>query len=243
MSELVDKIKNTMPANAPGKLTRQQSADIVAYMLQVGQFPGGRAELGADEASLKEITWPAGVVAERRESAPSSPQALSFPPLGNLAQVMRGIFFPSSNLIFNVQSHDPGEKKGPAAPNPAAGSFSWVDWGAGIYSGWDLVDNAAVSLAAAAPMMLTPGLRCENGRPAPVTDADWVKFTQEMVEAARIAYKASQTRNQETVSDATGVLADACMHCHEIYRDKRGRGAAAARDPLDPSNKAARCVR
>jgi cytochrome c5 len=243
LSELVDKVKNTMPASSPGKLTRQQSADLVAYILQVGQFPGGRAELGVDDAALKQITWPAGLVADRtRASAPASGQPLSFVPLGNLAQVMRGVFFPSSNLIFNVQSHDPAEKRAPAAPNPAAGSFSWVDWGAGIYSGWDLVDNAAVSLADIAPMMLTPGLRCENGKPAPVTDADWVKFTLEMVEAAKVAYKASQTRNQETVSEATGVLADACMHCHEVYRDKRGRGASA-RDPLDPSNKAARCVR
>jgi len=87
LSELVDKIKNTMPANAPGKLTRQQAADIVAYMLQVGQFPGGRAELGADEASLKEITWPAGVVAERRESAPSFAAGAVLSALGNLAQV------------------------------------------------------------------------------------------------------------------------------------------------------------
>lgn len=240
LSDLVDKVKNTMPASAPGQLSRQQSADIVAHILRTNRFPSGRGELGSDEAGLKQIGWPAGVVAERR-TPPAAP-GLSGPPLGNLAQVMRGIFFPSSNLIFNVQSHDPGaQRKGTPPPNPAAGSFSWVDWGAGIYAGWDLVDNAAVVLAQAAPLMLTPGLRCENGRPVPMNDAEWIKFTQEMVEAARTAYKASQTRNQETVSEATGVLADACMHCHEVYRDKRRPNVP--RDLVDPANKAARCVK
>ena len=47
LSDLVDKIQKTMPQNDPGKLTRQQSADVVAYMLQVGKFPAGRAELRA----------------------------------------------------------------------------------------------------------------------------------------------------------------------------------------------------
>ena len=106
VSELANKIQNTMPANDPGKLTRQQAADILAYMLQVGKFPAGQAELGADEAALKQITFPARPRPSlerggRRGGAPC------FPPAGNMAQVMRGILFPSSNLIFNVQGHDP----------------------------------------------------------------------------------------------------------------------------------------
>jgi hypothetical protein len=50
------------------------------------------------------------------------------------------------------------------------------------------------------------------------------------------AYKASQTRNQETVSDATNVIADACLHCHEVYRDHPGARPGA------PPNRAARCT-
>jgi len=37
------------------------------------------------------------------------------------------------------------------------------------------------------------------------------------------------------VSDVSNQLADACLHCHERYRDKPGGTTA------DPSNKAARC--
>ena len=150
---------------------------------------------------------------------------------------MRGTLFPSSNLIFNVQGQDPGgQKTGAAYQPPTDGAFSWVAWGAGIYSGWELVDYAAVSIADVAPLLLTPGRRCENGRPVPVERADWVKFTTELVEAGRAAYKASQSRNQEAVSEVSNQLADACLHCHEVYRDKPGGTEA------DPSNKAARCV-
>ncbi|HYR43795.1 MAG TPA: cytochrome c [Terriglobia bacterium] len=237
LSELFSKIRNTMPQDNPGKLTAQETADIVAYILQSGKFPAGRADLGSDEAVLKQITWPA------ENAAPSKPaqgaSSPSFPPAGNLAQVMRGILFPNSNIIFTVQTHDPAEKKTTPEGAAAAGGFNWTIWGSDIYPGWELVDYAAVALAESAPLMLTPGRRCENGKPVPVNDLEWLKFTEELADAGRAAYKAAQTRNQETVSDVSGVIADACLHCHQVYRDKGGRG----RDPADPSNKASRCVK
>jgi mono/diheme cytochrome c family protein len=235
LSDLAGKIRNTMPAGATGTLTPQQSVDLVAFILKSGGFPAGKTDLAADEATLGKITWPAGLVA-----AASPGQARVYPPLGNMAQLMRGIFFPNSNLIFTVQTRDPGAPAKPTADNPNAG-FSFVDWGAGIYGGWELVDNAALALADAAPLMLVPGIRCENGRPAPVTDPEWIKFTEDLSAVARRTYRLSQTRNQEAVSDATGDLSDACAACHGVYREGRGRGGRAP-DPTDPSNKAARCM-
>jgi mono/diheme cytochrome c family protein len=238
LSALVNKIRNTMPADAPGGLTPQQSTDLVAHILKAGGFPASGAELASDEAALSRINWPAGPVVP--VVATTAAQGRVFPPLGNMAQLMRGIFFPNSNLIFTVQTHDPGAKPATPAPGNQTGGFSWVDWGAGIYGGWELIDNAAIALADASPLMLTPGIRCENGRLAPVTDADWIKFTEQMIAVARKTYQVSQTRNQEAVSEATGDLADACANCHQAYRDIRGRGRAL--DPTDPSNKAARCM-
>jgi len=237
LADLVDKILHTMPASDPGKLDRQQSTDLVAHILAVAKFPAGPSDLGMEEAQLKLITMPAAQVSSApRTIAPIASHTPSFPPAGNLAQVMRGILFPSSNLIFNVQTHDPNEVKPAAGAAGSAGGFSWVDWGAGIYKPWELVDYAAVALAESAPLMLTPGRRCENGKPVPVDQPDWIKFTEELAEAGRVAYKASQTRNQDAVSDATNQLADACLHCHAVYRDNpatRGR---------NPSNKAGRCT-
>ena len=56
LSDLVDKIQQSMPANSPGSLNRKQSADIVAFILQAGKFPTGAAELSDDAATLKTIT-------------------------------------------------------------------------------------------------------------------------------------------------------------------------------------------
>src|SRR5690349_2969295 len=83
------------------------------------------------------IAVAAGVPAVGQQSNARDSAAPPFPPVGNLAQVMRGILFPSSNLIFNVQTHNPSD---PPAPRPPAtanqGGFSWVNWGDGIYSPW-----------------------------------------------------------------------------------------------------------
>jgi S-disulfanyl-L-cysteine oxidoreductase SoxD len=233
LSALAGKIRITMPADDPGKLKPSETADLVAYILQAGKFPSGRNELGADDAVLKSIVLAA---AKPQAVAPSASQAPAFPALGNLNQVMRGILFPSSNIIFNVQTNDPGAPAKPGQTAAGAKPFSWTDWGAGIYTGWQIVDYAAVAIAESAPLMLTPGRRCENGKPVPVDRPDWIKFSLDLAEAGRAAYRASQMRSQEAVSDATNQLADACFQCHQVYRDKRGSR------PGDPAAAAAHCT-
>ena len=230
LSDLVGKIQNTMPEDAPGQLTAEEAVNLVSYVLQINEFPAGPTELSDDVAVLSQINWPAGL----SEPEPSgSLAASSAPPVGNLAEVMRGIMFPSSNLLFNAQIQDPGL---PHETFDATNNFSWVEWGAGIYSGWQIVDYAAIALADASPLFLTPGRLCENGQPVPVEQEDWIQYTEDMIEAGKAAYRASQTRDQATVSEVTNVIADACYNCHEAYRDKPGGTVD------DPSNKAARCI-
>ena len=156
---------------------------------------------------------------------PASPPAKSYPLNGNLAQLMRGVFFPNSNLIFTVQQRDPGVP--PPPPKIQPGASSVFDWGMGIYTGWQVVENAAIALADVSPLMLSPELKCENGRPAPVTDPDWIRFTDQMVSVSQRMYKLAQGKNQEAVAEATGDLSDACAACHQAYRDVRGRGRGA----------------
>jgi len=233
LSAIVDKIQATMPANAMGTVTRAQASDVVAFMLQTSKFPAGRAELSSDEAVLKTISLPGAQPQPIRTAANGA--APVFPPAGNMAQLMRGVLFPAANMIFNVQRYDPATP--PKANNQSKDAgFSWVDWGAGVYTGWEIVDYAAVALGETAPLMLTPGRRCENGKPVPVNDPEWIKFSTELYETSKAVYAAAQTRNQEKVSDITERLADMCLHCHQVYRDKR-----IGRTPDDPQNRAARC--
>jgi len=236
LGALFAKIRNTMPPDRAGALTNEQTADVVAHLLQAGGFPAGAAELTASE-STNRIRWPARAA----QSAAAAGAARSYVPVGNLAQLMRGVFFPNSNLIFTVQTHDPATPAPPPSTTAQAKGFSWVDWGAGIYGGWQLVDNAAIALADVSPLMLSPDLRCENGRAAPVTDPEWIKFTDQMIAVSKQIYRLSQTRDQEAVSVATGDLSDACAACHQAYRDVR-RGGGRPPDPTDPTIFANRCM-
>ncbi len=138
----------------------------------------------------------------------------------DLLAVMRGILFPSANLLFSVQTIDPGAKKPSANAAAPTGTVDWLTWGGSVYRGWEMVDYAAISIAESATLMLTPGRRCENGKPVPVTDPDWIKFTQQLADAGKAAYQASQTRNQEIASESTNQLNDSCMSCHRIFRGR-----------------------
>src|SRR5262245_10426350 len=108
---------------------------------------------------------------------------------GNLAQVMRGILFPNSNIIFDAQNNDPVAK----AKKAEGGAFG------NPYGGWQEVENAAISLAEAANLLIIPGRMCSNGKPAPLNRADWPKFVQGLRTASMAAYKAAQSKNMDNI--------------------------------------------
>jgi mono/diheme cytochrome c family protein len=57
--DLFDRIRTSMPADRPGSLSRQQNADVVAYILQFNQFPAGKEELPREVQVLKQILFKA----------------------------------------------------------------------------------------------------------------------------------------------------------------------------------------
>jgi cytochrome c553 len=146
-------------------------------------------------------------------------------PAGTLAQVMRGIYFPNANLIFDVQQNDPGVPK-----KKSEGTGSSTDTYSGAYSGWEIVENAAIALSDGVDLILKPGRTCQNGKPVPLNQPDFQKFARDMRDAGLVVLQAARTKNQEKVSEATNNIADACSNCHEVYRDK------------GPADSAARCT-
>src|SRR5437667_3064851 len=224
LTGLVDKLQKTMPFNRPGSLSRQQSTDLAAYILQVGKFPAGQAELA--EPMRAQIAFPT----VQTTAAPPAP-ALSGtslpPPEGNLAELMRAIAFPNANILFNLQLKDPGaQPKKELASSP----FDYVEWGSTVYPGWLAVDQAAVAITEGAGLFLTPGRRCQNGRPVPVDRADWKQYVAGLAEVGKLAHQASKARNYEAFIDISEKLNDACANCHKVYRDKGGtEGSGATR--------------
>jgi len=162
----------------------------------------------------------AGVVAGQTH-APKAAAPRPTKPDGDLAQLMRGILFPNSNLLFDVQQNDPGVAKKTDAPSAGGASQAYAN----VYSGWQVVEGAAVALEESADLILKTGRLCSNGKLAPVARADYVKFAAALREASRQALVAAKAKDQTKVSDITNDLADACSMCHEKYRDKGPAGS------------------
>ena len=57
MGDLFDRIRKTMPLSNPGRLTRQQDADILAFLLSANKFPAGKTELYRQSEMLREIRF------------------------------------------------------------------------------------------------------------------------------------------------------------------------------------------
>ena len=57
MSDLFDRTRGTMPADKPGTLKPEQASDVIAFLLQKGNFPAGQSELTSDAAVLKGIKF------------------------------------------------------------------------------------------------------------------------------------------------------------------------------------------
>lgn len=213
LNDLVDKIQNTMPVQAPKSLSRDQAIELASYILQVGKFPAGNADLAA--AGLAAVTFPA-------TAKPAAPMAggLQIDVTANLAQYMRGVTFPNANVIFNLQLKEPQvERPAPVVP------FNYLYWGYNQYWGWQAVDQAALALIETTPLLLLPR-RCENGLPAPVDRADYKQMTQDLINFGKQALKTSQARDYEGMVALAEKLDAACLNCHKVYRDSAREGVA-----------------
>lgn len=56
LGELYTKMRDEMPSDRPGSLSRQSYEDLLAYLLQSNQFPAGEKELKASAGMLDRIS-------------------------------------------------------------------------------------------------------------------------------------------------------------------------------------------
>jgi mono/diheme cytochrome c family protein len=238
LSALFIKIRYTMPPNAPDSatLTGEQGADLVAHILKTNRFPSGEADFTAADAATSTIGWP---------SAPSTDEppptvTARYSPTGTVNQLMRSIFFHNANLLCAVQEVDPKDLPGqPWSDKP--GGITIFDQGLMTYTGWLALENAATALADASTLLLQPGLRCQNGQPAPIAEPDWIRFTDRTTAAARRMYRLAQMRDKEAMSEFSLELSNSCNACHSVYRLDGGRGRGRGATPGAASG-VARCM-
>lgn len=140
------------------------------------------------------------------------------PDAATVRQIMRGIVFPSSNVVFAAQSDDPEKVKAAADPSIAPNLLE------STYGGWEAVANSGIALTESARLLEIPR-ECSNGNVAPISGATWKKGLAELREAGRAAYDAAQAKSQDKVLDASDKITEACSTCHDKYREKTPRCA------------------
>lgn len=161
------------------------------------------------------------LLAQAPASAPTPPV------VATLNQLMRGLQFPLSNVIFSSQGDDPAAVKPDQRPSAATNPL------ASVFGGWQAVENSSLALSESAALLMVPGRLCSNGVPVPVRDPDWARFVQGLRDASAAAYRGAQTKNQDTMLDVSEQLAASCSNCHQVYR----------RETVEPGSLAARCKR
>jgi len=57
IGDLFERVRISMPQNAPGSLSGQQNADILAFMFKANKFPAGAAEMPKEAGILKQIKF------------------------------------------------------------------------------------------------------------------------------------------------------------------------------------------
>jgi hypothetical protein len=147
------------------------------------------------------------------EPAQAQSPAQSVP--STVSQLMKGTLYPASNVVFAAQDLNPAEVPRAKDPNMA------TDLLTSSYGKWEAVENSALAIAEVANLLELPGRKCSNGLEVPLKNPDWSRFVQELRDAGMTAYTAAQTKNQDKMIDAAGVMTTACKNCHDKYRDKR----------------------
>ena len=156
---------------------------------------------------------PAQAPTPEANATPAAPAAQIH---GNLIQVMRGVLYPASNVVFAAQSTDPATVKQATDPSTATDPL------ASSYGGWEAVSNAGITLAESANLLIVPGRMCQNGVPVPIQNADWQEWVEGLRTAGMTAYKAGQAKSMDAVLEAADAMATACQNCHDKYREVAG---------------------
>jgi mono/diheme cytochrome c family protein len=162
LGDLFEKTHGTMPATAPGTLSEQQTADVLAYMLKVAAYPAGTAELAASAQPLKGITIdapPAGAGVPGAGAAGAGDPVAGAPAAASATTVAQGVYTAEqatrgATLYAEQCGFCHGDSlEGSGAMPPLAGPDFTRNW-AGKTVG-DLFEKTYGTMPATAPGSLT----------------------------------------------------------------------------------------
>src|SRR6476661_7752818 len=79
---------------------------------------------------------------DSKGAGPPKPAAVTMQVQTNLNQLMRGVLYPASNVVFSAQIDNPGDVK----PIPGQDPSLATDPLTSTFGGWQAVENAALAL-------------------------------------------------------------------------------------------------
>jgi len=126
---------------------------------------------------------------------PTAPEAPPppFQPVGTVAQLMEGIVFPSSEVVFDAAVWSNGVLEG--APSTE--------------EEWHHVEDSALTVAEAANLLMMSPRAKDNDQ--------WMKNATALNAAGTVAFKAAEARDVNRLFEAGSEVYAACANCHRQY--------------------------
>ena len=138
----------------------------------------------------------AGARAARRAPAADT-SAISLTPVASVKQIMKGIVGPAATVVFNSVSTTVTlkgtEEKAPQTDDE-----------------WEAVGNSAAALIEAGNLMLIGSRAVDKG--------EWVKQSQALIEAGKVALKATEDKSAERLLASGEAVNTSCDNCHRTYQ-------------------------
>ena len=135
--------------------------------------------------------------ARTTRNAPPAAAAAAIAPVASVKQIMQGIVGPAAKVVFESVSTTVTEAG-------TDNKFPRND------AEWEAVGNSAVALAEAGNLMMM--------EPRAVDKGEWIKMSQAMIDAAKVAFKATQAKSTEDVLSSGDAINQSCDNCHRRYQ-------------------------
>jgi hypothetical protein len=147
---------------------------------------------------MRKVLWMIPAGATLLLGCNSAPPAPPFKPIADVKQLMQSAIDPSADAIWEasgtIVTASGVEQRRPRSQ-----------------AEWDAVRNSAVVLTEAGNLlMMVP--RARDG-------GEWMKRSQEMIDAGAAAWKAAEARNVDQLFTVGGDVYESCSNCHREYMD------------------------
>jgi hypothetical protein len=139
------------------------------------------------------------VIAGARSARAAVPveSAVTMTPVASVRQIMKGIVGPAATVVFNsvstTVSFQGTEEHAPHTEDE-----------------WEAVGNSAAALIESGNLLLMGSRAVDKG--------EWVQMSQALIDAGKVALKATQVKSAEGVLGAGEAVNTSCDNCHRKYQ-------------------------